>query len=188
MTTQRSGVSLIETIVAMAIVVLLAVAFLPNLVASADRDAGVEDAASVLQEIMDAVTMARFDNQDWAGEVTQLAYPITTSQQNACGEFYNPGRVNNWDGPYLDMVVPESGMPIGIGVLRNQIGRLVLYGGGRGQVSELKLVVDGVDPDVALDMSRLVDGHDDPGIDTIRWYPAGDGTVTLEWVRTVKGC
>lgn len=188
MTTQRSGVSLIETIVAVALVILLAAAFIPNLLASTDR-LRVAHAALTLETIMDAMTDARLDNQDWPGRVSQLTTGITTADQNACGSFYNPGRVQNWDGPYLDQFVPPAGLPLGIGFLQDPIARVVLSGGGRGQISELKLVVEGAAEEDVLELSRLVDGNEDPAGPTIRWTPpTGGELITFEWVRTVKGC
>lgn len=199
MSKQRSGVSLIETLVAVALVVALATAFLPNLLASTDR-ARSQAAALILEELSDGITTARFDNQDWPSQLSHLTVTITTNDQNICGDTYRPGKVNNWDGPYHHRVFPPTGLPIGIGTVRDTLGRVIISGGGGGPgqggggggggaISHLKILVDSVPVEDARELNRIVDADDDPAAGTIRWGGvSGSGLTTVEWVRTIKGC
>ncbi len=189
---QRSGVSLIETLVAVAIIVVLAVAFIPNLQASTDR-MEVRDAAVTIEELMDAILTMRYDNQDWPARLSHVSTPITTSNQNICGDNYNNGRVNNWTGPYVDYIFPTTGLPIGIGHVRDLMEREVISGNpkGGGAISLVRVYVDNVPEELAIELNRIVDGDNDQTAGTIRWAdPAigGTGLTTVEWVRTIKGC
>lgn len=190
MTTTRSGVSLVETMVAVAMVVILASVFIPNLLASTDR-LQVQEAAVKLEELMDAITFMRYDNQDWPQRLSHVSSPITTNDQNICGRTYNQGRVNNWDGPYVDYLFPPAGLPIGIGHVRDLMDREVLSGNpqGGGAISLVRMYVDNVPEELAIELNRIVDADGDATAGTIRWSAAGaSGLTTVEWARTVKGC
>lgn len=197
MLNQRSGVSLIETLVAVSLIVALATAFLPNLLASTDR-ARAQSSALVLEELTDAITTARFDNQDWPALLSHLTVGITTEDANICGELYRAGKVNNWDGPYHDRVLPSTGLPLPIGTVNDTLVRVIISGdagppggggGGGGAVALLKIVVEDVAVEDARELNRVVDADDDPAAGTIRWSGlSGGGLTTVEWVRTIKGC
>lgn len=190
MRTKRCGFTLIETLVTVALVTILAAAFLPNLVDSADRELALR-AALTLEELADAITTARFDNQDWPQKLSQLSTPITTADQNICGQNYNNGRVSNWDGPYYPRLFPPSGMPVGIGTVRNLMGRVVLSGNPNsgGAISQVVIFVDGVPEEAALELNGIVDADGSGATGTIRWSaPDASGLTTVSWLRTIKGC
>lgn len=190
MRTQARGVSLIEVLVAVALLVALATAFLPNLLASTDR-ARAQSTALVLEDLSDAITDARFDNQDWPSRPSHMAHPITTSDYNICGDTYRPGTVNNWDGPYFHRTFPSTGLPVAIGVVRDSVEREVISGNprGGGAVSYFKLLVDSVQHEDARELNRIVDADADSAAGTIRWGPiSGSGLTTVRWYRVVKGC
>jgi type II secretory pathway pseudopilin PulG len=190
MQSRRRGFSLTETIVTVALVMILAAAFLPNLLAS-DHRARVQEAALVLEELSDAITTARYDNQDWPGNLSHLSRPITTADQNICGSNYNSGRVNNWDGPYHDRVFPASGLPIGIGTVRDPMTRVVISGNpsGNGAISHVQIFVDSVPEEDALELNRMVDADGSATEGTVQWAGlSGSGLTTVWWTRTVKGC
>lgn len=194
MDTQRSGVSLIETLVAAALLVGLATAFLPNLLASTDR-ARAQAAALALEGLTDAITAARFDNQDWPHLLSHLTNGISDTDQNICGDTYTQGRVKNWDGPYHDRVFPPTGLPIGIGTVNDTLRREILPGGGgppgggKGSVALLKIVVYDVTVEDARELNRIVDADGSGTEGTVRWEtPSESGLTTVQWLRTIKGC
>ena len=189
MGTRRRGFTLTETLVAVAIMVIMAAAVLPTMVTS-DRRALVQEAAIVLEELGDAITRARYDNQDWPANLRHLTIPITTADANICGDTYNNGRVNNWDGPYFDRMFPVGGLPIGIGTVRDAMGRIVLSGNPQsgGSVSHVLIFIDEVEEEDALELDRIVDG-DGGAAGTVRWVaPDASGLTTVTWYRIVKGC
>lgn len=190
MRTRRGGFSLTETIVTVALVMILSAAFLPNLLAS-DSRVRAQETALVLEDLSDAITRARYDNQDWPNRLSHLSRRITTSDTNICGSTYNQGRVNTWDGPYLDRPFPESGLPVGVGTVRNEVGRVVISGNpnGGGAISHLEIFVDGVPEEAALELNRIVDGDGSATAGTLRWDGlSGSGLTTVRWLRTIKGC
>lgn len=190
MESKRSGFSLVETMVAVAMVVILASVFIPSLLASNDR-LEVREAAIILEDIQDAISTMRYDNQDWPARLSHVSSPITTADQNICGSAYNPGRVNNWDGPYIDRLFPPTGLPIGIGTVRDQLGREVISGNPNsgGAISLIRMYVDSVPEEKAIELNRIVDGDGDAAAGTIRWGAiSGSGLTTVEWARVVKGC
>lgn len=195
----RRGFSLIEVLVAVAVVIVLATALLPNLLASTDR-LRVQSTALVLEALSDGISTARFDNQDWPLLLSHLVHGITTNDLNICGSTYRAGTVNNWDGPYYERTFPATGLPTAIGVIRDTLEREIISGGGGGPgqgqgqggggaVSLLKIVVDSVPEEDARELNRIVDADGDAAAGTIRWTaPSGSGLTTVRWLRTIKGC
>lgn len=186
----RSGISLIETVVATAMVLILASVFIPSLLASADR-LQVQEAALILEELQDAISTMRYDNQDWPQRLSHVSTRITTSDQNICGNTYVQGRVTNWNGPYIDRLFPPTGLPIGIGTVRDVLGRQVIQGNPNsgGAISLVRMYVDSVPEEFALELNRIVDADDDAAAGTVRWSGiSGSGFTTVEWLRIIKGC
>lgn len=187
----RAGISLIEVAVAVVVVVLLAAAVSPGVVRTLDRER-VETATYELQKLADGLHTMRSDNQDWPGRISHLVIPITETQRNVCGDFYNNGRVNNWDGPYFDRVVPATGLPIGIGVARDSMSRVPPSATGRGgsQIADVILVIEQVSEEDAVELNRLLDGDDSSTAGAVRWsvVDATTGMTEVQYVRPIKGC
>src|SRR5688500_16713225 len=113
-TSARSGLTLIEIVVVIVVLLILAAAIAPSMLGSLDRER-VSTAAETLQDINDAMSEMRKDNQDWPGRLSHLSKAITTSDNNVCGNTYTSGKVSNWGGPYVDRLIPTTGLPVGIG-------------------------------------------------------------------------
>lgn len=181
---RRAGFTLVEVIVTILVIVVLGAVMLPNLLGPVDR-ARVDQAIESLDAFNDAMTTARDDNQDWPGRLSHLAWPITTSDTNICGDTYAQGKVNNWAGPYLDRNVPASGVPIGIGVAQDSLVRQVISG----QDGYLIIQVTGVTEEDAEAVNREFDADGDPAGGSIRWTaPDASGLVRLDFYRPIRGC
>lgn len=183
MTRNHPGFTLIEVIVAVAVVLLLAAAVVPNLAGVLDRGR-VDAAAESLQALTDAMTEMRADNQDWPGRLSHLAWPITTSDKNICGNTYANGKVGNWAGPYIDRTVPATGVPIGIGVARDSLVRQLVSGNDGYLIVE----VTGVAEEDAIALNAKVDADNDAGGGTVRWTAPSSTLVTLQYLRPIRGC
>jgi prepilin-type N-terminal cleavage/methylation domain-containing protein len=179
----RRGVTLIEIVVAVAIITILAAALAPSVIGALDRNR-VEDASESIDALVSAMSDMRLDNQDWPGKLSHLAAPISIADKNICGNAYSSGKVSQWAGPYVSRTVPTTGIPIGIGTARDSLVREVISG----QDAYLKMQIDDV---TAEDASSLDDIYDKDGSSagTIRWGSASaTGQVTLYVLRPIRGC
>jgi prepilin-type N-terminal cleavage/methylation domain-containing protein len=182
----RAGFTFIELIVGLAIMVMIATAVAPVLLGGLDA-ARVEQGRQSLDAI--AKGMAAFHYQVTTVEeehpslLTQLSGPISAGQPSACGAAFTAGDAGRWGGPYLNRVVPSAGVPIGIGIARNQLVRQSLGGSS----SLLKVLVDGVTPEDAVALDREVDGNGNASEGTVRWGAAdAEGLVTLEYAIPIR--
>jgi prepilin-type N-terminal cleavage/methylation domain-containing protein len=187
MKVNESGLTLIEIVVVVAILLILAAAVAPSLIGSLDRTRAVS-AVDQLQDIIDAMSEMRKDQQDWPGRVSHMATPITTSDKNVCGANYTAGRVNNWAGPYLDRSVPSSGLPIAIGVMKDTTYRSDISGTD----ALLTLEIINVSQEDALAVNTAVDNDGAVAgrtIGTVRWSTSSsEGLVTMYYYRPIRGC
>lgn len=175
--------TLIEVVVAVAIVLSLAAAMAPGMIGVLDRQR-VASARESLDAIVNAMTKMRGDNQDWPLRLSHLVVPITTGDQNICGNTYSPGKVSQWAGPYLDRNVPATGIPIGIGTARDLLVREVISGND----AYLKIQVDSVVEEDASALDKIYDG-DGAANGSIRWTGTSPtGQVTLYMLRPIRGC
>lgn len=177
---RRDGAfSLVEVLVAIAVMVTLAAVIAPAVVRMLDR-ARVDRAHDSLTTLAAAIFEFQADVDSWPAALTQLSEPITTAQSNSCGGSYGvkggaPAKA--WAGPYINRVVPTSGLPVGIGTALNPL----VHG-----TVPLRIVVEGVTEADALVLDTLVDGDDGPAAGTVQW--TGSGVVTLNWVMPVPPC
>ena len=186
-TSARSGLTLIEIVVVIVVLLILAAAIAPSIMGSLDRER-VSTAANTLQEITDAMSEMRKDNQDWPGRLSHLSSPITTSDKNVCGNSYTSGKVGNWGGPYIDRVIPSTGLPVGIGTARDTVYRSALSG----QDALLTIEITSVQQDDALSLNTTVDNDGDVAgrtTGTIQWSTtSSEGLVTVLYYRPIRGC
>jgi type II secretory pathway pseudopilin PulG len=180
---RRSGLTLVEVVVAVLIIVLLAAALTPSLIGVLDRER-VDEAKESLDALVAGMTKMRDDNQDWPSRLSHLTTPITTSDKNICQATYSSGKVSNWAGPYLSRVIPTAGFPIGIGTVRDSIVREMIGGTD----SYAKIQVDSVKAEYAADLDKLYD-NDGSAAGTVRWgSTSATGQVTLFFLRPIRGC
>jgi prepilin-type N-terminal cleavage/methylation domain-containing protein len=186
-TSARSGLTLIEIVVVIVVLLILAAAIAPSLVGSLDRER-VSTAATTLQEITDAMSEMRKDSQDWPGRLSHLSTAITTSDQNVCGNAYTAGKVGNWAGPYIDRVIPSTGIPVGIGTASNTVYRSSVSG----QDALLTIEITSVQEADALSLNTVVDNDGDVAgrtTGTIQWSTtSSEGLVTVLYYRPIRGC
>ena len=172
----RGGFTFIEMIVGLAIMVIVAATITPALLGVVDKER--RDAAlTSLTGISDAVAAFRADVNEYPGLLTQLTTPIG-SEPDLCGANYSGGEQGDWEGPYLNRVVPPTGLPIGIGRARNQLTRFP----NTNNPSHMILTVDSVVIEDALALNRRLDADGDDGTaNAVRWtmLSAADGLVTL---------
>ena len=180
---ERSGFTIIEVLVALAIMVVLGALVVPSIVANVDR-ARIDAAEESLEGIADAVNLFADRVDEYPGTVTQLVVPITTGDADICGDTYNNGEVNRWAGPYLNRSVPSAGLPISIGTVQNAFTTLADPSG----IDYLRPGVDSVLTEDAEALDRRVDGGDGASGGTIRWSDIGGGFTTTYYLIPYPDC
>lgn len=179
----RRGFSLIEILVGLAIVVVVATVVTPNLVGLLDR-ARIDRAAASLENMGEAIGTFEEDVNRAPSALTHLVEPISPDQESSCGKSYPPGLANRWAGPYLNRLVPATGVPVAIGSVLPEIEQV-----GNGSGSALRLTIVAVAHEDAIELERRTDGDEDPTGGAIRYTaPDAEGLVTLYYHLPVRGC
>lgn len=179
----RTGFSLIEVLVGLAIVVVLAAVVTPNLVGMLD-DARVERGVTSLQNLSDAIAAFEEDVKEYPATLTQLTAPVTGDDPNSCGSTFSPGHAQQWAGPYLNRLVPVTGIPIAIGTAQIELTRE-----GDGKAGVLRIAVPQTTEVDAIEINRRIDGDGDPSGGAVHWTATDtEGMVTLYYLTPVKGC
>jgi len=181
----RSGFTLLELIVALAVMLVLAAAVAPNILGRLDR-IRVERGRDALEELRAAIVLFEEDVGAYPGRLTQLVEQISQGEPNSCGQGYKKAEADRWDGPYLARVIPGSGLPVAIGTANVVLERQPVGG----QNARLKIVVDDVSVGDAADLDELVDGGDGAASGGVEWVavPGSSDLVTVKYVIPVRGC
>ncbi|MFO7894342.1 MAG: prepilin-type N-terminal cleavage/methylation domain-containing protein [Longimicrobiales bacterium] len=181
-TRPRSGYTLIEVLVTVALLTVIAVVVVPILArqGAADR---VARADTELKGITDALDVFAEDVGEWPPSLTQLVTPLVSGDQDICGTAYNGGERDRWTGPYLSRPVAGGGLPVGIGMVATSF---TLSPGA--DIDFLHLTVTGVEEGDALELDARVDGDGDASAGTVRWTAAGNGQVTVTWRIPIHPC
>jgi general secretion pathway protein G len=175
-TKRRAGFSLIEVIVAMAIMIIMAAVVLPSIVRSLDQ-ARVADGVSELQKIGTGANDFQDDVGEYPRRITQLTTKITTALRACDGGTYVTGEVNSWDGPYFDRFVAASGLPVSIGLAQDSFPTTA---------TSLTIVVNNVSVADAIDIDAELDGDLNSATGGVRWTGTDPGV--LSYVVTASGC
>jgi prepilin-type N-terminal cleavage/methylation domain-containing protein len=184
MKTQRHGWTVVEVMVALAIIALLGALVVPSIIASVDR-ARVKGAEDSLTALARGVGMFEDRVNAYPSRLTQLVFPIVAgTDTDICGTTYNVGQQNRWGGPYLDRTIPAAGVPIGIGTVVNQFDVLPDPSG----IDYLRLVIGNVLLEDAAALDMRVDGGDGAGGGTIRWLAPAGGFVTAYYLIPFADC
>ncbi|GBD31284.1 hypothetical protein HRbin33_00232 [bacterium HR33] len=179
-TAGEQGFTLAELLVVLAVIVILAAVIVPHAVRSADK-ARIETAATALQNISDAIKAFGDDVRELPGDLRHLVEPLSGGQRDCNGQPYSGGERNRWDGPYLDRLVPATGLPVAIGTALLPIVPDTSTNNARIQVANV------LEED-AIALNELVDGDGDRSSGTVRWtLPDARGMVTL-YYQTPHRC
>jgi prepilin-type N-terminal cleavage/methylation domain-containing protein len=172
----RSGFTFIELIVGLAIMVLIASMVTPSLVGVLDEKRR-DGARFAFEQIAEAVDSFATDVGEYPGQLTHLTTQIT-AQPDLCGSNYSGGEQGAWDGPYVTRFISVGGLPVGIGRLRNQLGRFPNTLNPTHMVGTVDSVV--IEDALALNQDIDNDGND-ASANFVRWttLSAADGLVTL---------
>ena len=170
----RTGFTLLEILVALALIGLLAGALVPtvlNQLGKGESNRFVED----LRSVGEATKSFRADVSRWPSSVTQLVQTPATGQLDLNGQTLPAAGLSRWTGPYLERSSLQTG-----GNLATAAGG-VIQGGFRvipwSGTSYLGIRVAGVTQTQARAVSLVVDGDTVVGNSTAR-----DTTSAVRWL------
>lgn len=190
------GFTVVELIVTIVLLTMLAALVTPSVVSTLDARRvrlaarALEDLAAALHDPDSTAGSFRSDLGRYPGALEHLTRQITTADVNGCGIAYRPGDVipDKWRGPYLNRVVDDDGIPVGIGTAMNDLTR---DDPSNVRNSMMRIHVTAVAPADAEALDHRVDLADGESGGTVRWDPASagpDGFMTVDYLVSVAGC
>ena len=188
------GFTLIEVMVALAVILILAAVAVPQLNGYLDQKR-VEAAATQLAEVRDALfnpsttTDFRSVITANAGKLSELTTALAATDLDSCQTTFSGGQRGNWVGPYLNYAIdPTSGMATPIGQADNLLTRNPAGGGGASGTLRITFT-NTVRLDDAQNLDLYVDGTSAFNAGTIQWTPQNgtNGLVTLHYFIVIDG-
>ena len=178
----KHGFTVVEILVAMAILVVLGALLVPAIVGTVDRSR-VESAEDSLEAIAEAILLFADRVNEYPASLTQLVVPISGADTDICGATYTGGERNRWAGPYLDRALPDTGVPVGVGTADNALG----VRADPSRIDYLQVVIREVVPEDARALDERIDGGDGPDAGALRWA-AGADLVTAYYLIPFPDC
>lgn len=196
---RRSGLTLLEVVVSLAIVAILGAVVFQNLSAHIDRQR-VNESIVALNGLR--LSVYRFDSAvgRFPRTVTNLHTPITNAEPTICtalnfsSKGKSGGEVGLWGldargGPFYHYNTPQSGFPIGIGMVSDTFTRDPATAANDDRsFGLLQIVVRGVTDDDVTEANLLVDRDGSSTNGAVRWIADGSGTNTMTWNIPIPGC
>ena len=183
---RRGAFTLVEVIVALAVVLILAAVAVPQLGGFLDQKR-VEETATLMVEIRNALTSFGTEVGDNAGRLSYLSTPIVNGDVDSCGDAYNGGERGGWPdgGPYVNFIIdPVAGLATPIGQVQNNLGRATT-GTTRLRITWYNTVA--LAGAQALDL--YVDGVLNGTGGTVHWTPqVGTDMATMYYDVPISGC
>jgi prepilin-type N-terminal cleavage/methylation domain-containing protein len=200
---RRAAFTLLEVIVALAVILILAAVSLPSLAGFLDQQR-VEEAANQLAKVRDALYNPASPTTAFsqalggtnAGRLSELDSVIikgnsnyATGTDNSCGGTFTNGERNKWisNGPFMTYNSDRAtGMMTPIGRAEDSLTRIP----NSANPALLRLnFLNNVSLDDATGLDALVDGGNGYNAGTVQWTPQNgtNGIVTLYYLVTVNG-
>lgn len=133
---RRSAFTLVEVIVALAVILILAAVAVPQLGGFLDQKR-VEETAALLAQLRDALygpaTSFRTEVGANASRLSHLSTPIVNGDDDSCGGNYSGAERGNWPdgGPYVNWIIdPAAGLRTPVGQADDLMIRAPANGGG----------------------------------------------------------
>ena len=200
---RRAAFTLLEVIVALAVILILAAVSLPSLAGYLDQQR-VEETANQLAKVRDALynpatTTTAFSQAlggTNAGRLSELDSVIisgnatyATGTDNSCGGTFTGGERNKWisNGPFMTYNSDRAaGMMTPIGRAEDSLTRIP----NSASPGVLRLnFLNNVNLDDATRLDALVDGGDGYNVGTVQWTPQTgiNGIVTMYYLVPING-
>lgn len=188
--------TLIEIVVALAVILILAAVALPQLAGYLDQKK-IDQTAAQLATVRDALNNSAPGSNAFFQKVTRNAGRLSeldsslvigdaswaTGTDNSCGAAFNKAQRDNWDasGPFVSFLIERTGMQTPIGRTEDSLTRNP-PGGGVGTL-RINFLNNVTIPDAQL-LDATVDAGDGNALGSVQWVlpdAEGDGLVTLRY-------
>jgi general secretion pathway protein G len=179
LTRARPGMTLVEVLLAIAILAIIAAVVLPTTAAQL-RDGHATALANQLANLRDAVGNYRQNVGAYPLFLTQLTTQPVAGDDDSCGTNLSNAELNAWRGPYLNQNVVGN-LPVGNAIVVSQLTRAAV-----GTAVLLQIRAARVENDIASDLEEQFDGNANFATGTIRWTAAGDDTLIFQ--IPIRGC
>jgi general secretion pathway protein G len=179
----RSGFTLLELVVALAVMTILLGAVAPEVIRRLTQGQSAT-LATDLRALDTAIRGYQSDTGRLPRRLSYLASPPPAGARDACDGAL-PATAP-WRGPYLSRTIGPTGLQAAGAVIADLLVREPATATST-RYGTLSVSAYGVDRDVADDLEAAFDGDGDPRGGTIRWEPDGD-SGTLRYVMPVRGC
>jgi prepilin-type N-terminal cleavage/methylation domain-containing protein len=189
------GFSIIEVVVALALIVILAAVALPSLAGYA-RQARVTASADVLATVRDALFKTGAGNHGFyqkinrnAGRLSELSQLIVEKDagyDDSCGDVFKKAQVNDWEkqGPFVNFHIDRTaGLRTAIGNAEDTLTRVSESGNWYLRIN----FINNVERQDATALDAIVDFGDSSEVGNVRWTPStGSSVVTLYYLVPVN--
>lgn len=190
----RRGFTLVEVMVAVAIVAILASVAVPNLISLIDTRRVASTKAS-LDSLEAGVRRFQLSILRYPSALNHLTDPISTNGANSRTSCTNPALnyvvsgATRWtsSGPYFSKPIATDGYPTSIGIVNNTLVRSPsTTAGTNGPLGTLAINIPGVRTD-DIDALELLYETANSSTGQIRWSASVNGTATLTFLIRSPG-
>lgn len=183
---RRSGFTMIEVIVSLAIIAVMVAVMLPSL-SSRLRTANSSNLAQNMKTLNDAIQKYRENVGYYPSQLASLVTKPTTASTDACGTTLSTTDVALWQGPYLSLTVTSNGLQSADAVIRNALTRTpTTTSSSTVMDGTLSIIADNVTTAVATDVEGALDaGSADFNAGTVRYVSS---TLILTYLIPISGC
>lgn len=175
------GVTLMEVLIAMAIVATLAAVVYPTVTGQIRRGQATA-LGNQLDNLRQALGSYRQNVQRYPNALSQLTTQPVAGASDICGTAIPAANRALWRGPYLNQNIAGD-FAVGEDTIQNVLAQIVTVL----PVRTLRVFALGVDTLLAAELEREFDG---PSLNyaagTILWTAAGSGTLTFQ--IPIRGC
>ena len=183
---RRRAFTLVEVIVALAVMLILAAVAVPQLGGYLDQKR-VEESATLLAQLRDALygpaTSFRTTVQANASRLSHLSTPLVNGDDDSCGSNFTGVERGRWptNGPYVNWVIdPAAGLRTPIGQALDLLDREPNTGGG--STGRLRITFPNtVTLGDAQALDLYVDGALNGAAGVVQWTPQAGTDMATMW-------
>lgn len=170
----RRGMTLVEILLALAILAVIAAMVYPT-AAGQLRQGHASALGNQLNNLRTAIQSFRDNVGAYPNNLQLLTTPPVNGDDDSCGANLSAAERNAWRGPYMNQVIVAA-MPVGNASVQLPLGRTP----ATGSPAVLQIITQGVENDIAQDLEAQFDGNSSFTTGTVLWNSTSGGTLTFQ--------